>query len=352
MTIPERTIERLCAYRRILFRWRSQGKKDFHSHELAEEAGITPAQVRRDMMPLRTAGTPKKGYLTENLIEELGLIIEGQGGQKVVLVGMGNLGSAIVSYLDGMRPDLSIVAAFETNPSKIGKMFDYVPCLSLDDLDRTVREKGVLVAIVAVPSLVAQEIATRLVKAGVHALLNFSSIKLKTPPDVYVQDVDISIFLEKSAYFARVLSADPAGMQEDKKRVLCIIDDNRARENCRNLLIQSGFDVDMAASSADGMQLALSNPPDLIVIDNHQGSPVAGKFRKEASLRFTPILMLAPAGQTQEDPQLPIDGHVDEPGDSAQLLSAIRKLLNLPKNQINVEGGVTVSHLPSRSFAA
>ena len=220
--ISERTIERLCAYRRILFRWGIQGKKRFHSHELAEEAGITSAQVRRDMMSLNTIGTPKNGYLTEQLIDELGLIIEGEGGQKLIMVGVGHLGSAIVSYLDGMRPDLRMVAAFETDPAKIGETIDYIPCLPLSEMDRVVRDEGVLIAILAVPSFVAQETATQLFGAGVRALVNFTSVKLKTPPGVFVQDVDISISIEKSAYFARVLAGNVefAEMKGRKKRVL------------------------------------------------------------------------------------------------------------------------------------
>lgn len=214
--IPERTVERLCAYRRILFRWWFEGKQYFHSQALADEAGITSAQVRRDMMSLHAIGTPKKGYLTHKLIEELGLVIEGEGGQKVILFGAGKLGSAIISYLASMRPDLSLVAAFDTDPAKIGRVFDEVPCLPLTELDRVVREEGVLIAIVTVPSGVAQEIATRLVQAGVRALVNFTSLKLKTPPNVFVQDVDISISLEKSAYYARLFAGrlEPSVMTE------------------------------------------------------------------------------------------------------------------------------------------
>ena len=107
-----------------MFRWHLQGKQRFHSHELAEEAGITSAQVRRDMMSLKTIGTPKNGYFTDNIVEELGLIIEGEGGQKAVLVGVGNLGRAFLSYFVGMRPDLRVVAAFDTDKAKVGQAME------------------------------------------------------------------------------------------------------------------------------------------------------------------------------------------------------------------------------------
>jgi|GEM_PF-140519 len=373
--IPERTIERLCAYRRILFRWRLQGKQRFHSHELAEAAGITSAQVRRDMMSLKTIGTPKNGYFTDNIIEELGLIIEGEGGQKVVLVGVGNLGSAIVSYLDGMRPDLRIVAAFDTDPAKIGKTLDYVPCLPLAELTPTVRNEEVLVGIVAVPSGVAQDMATKLVDAGVRALVNFTSVKLKVPADVFVQDVDISIALEKSAYFARILADEhtrPVDPQDSttpppapRKRVLCIDDDRDVIESYRAILNGSGYDVEVAYDGNSGLALARSCQPDLIILDvmmrnTKEGFHVASQLRADEALRFTPILMLTAISselamgfdRERDSASLPVDAFVDKPVAPFTLLSAIRKLLSLRKDQINVAGGIELSRLPSRSFAA
>ena len=151
--IPERTVERLCAYRRIIRRWVMQGRQFIQSQELADEADVTSAQVRRDFMSLNTIGIPKKGYATAALLQELGLIIEGEGGQRIVLLGAGNLGSAIVKYLDGMRPDLTIVAAFDTDPAKFGTQVDGVPCLPLTELPVVVRDRNVLMAIIAGESL-------------------------------------------------------------------------------------------------------------------------------------------------------------------------------------------------------
>lgn len=209
--IPERTVERLCSYRRTLFRWRLQGKDRFYSRELADDAGITSAQVRRDMMSLKSRGTPKNGYGTEDVVQELGLVIEGASGQRVVLVGAGNLGSAIAAYLDGVRPELRIVAVFDNDPAKIGKTVDFVPCLPLAELAQTVRQEGVLIGIVTVPSSVAQEMATLLVGAGIKAIVNFSPIKLKVPANVFVEDVDISMVIEKAAYFARMCAMQNEG---------------------------------------------------------------------------------------------------------------------------------------------
>lgn len=206
--IPERTVERLCAYRRILFRWRIHGKQRFYSRELAADAGITPAQVRRDMMSLQSAGTLGGGYATDDVIQELGLVIEGERGQRVVLVGAGNLGCAIAGYLDGVRPELRIVAVFDNDPAKVSRTTDLVPCLPMAELEKTVDEQNVLIGILTVPSSVAQEMATRLVAAGVRAIVNFSPVKLKLPPEIFVEDVDISMVIEKAAYFARMCAIE------------------------------------------------------------------------------------------------------------------------------------------------
>lgn len=363
--IPEPTIERLCAYRRILVNWWQSGKTRFHSYELAEEARITSAQVRRDMMSLNTTGTPTTGYLTERLIEELGAIIEGEGGQRVILVGAGNLGSAIVSYLGGIRSNLTLVAAFETDPAKVGTTIDGVRCLHSNDIDRVVRAEGVLVAVLAVPSGVAQQMATRLTEAGIRALVNFTSVRLKTPPGVFVQDVDISVFLEKSAYFARacVASAKPQPLHGKGKRILYVDDGQQPAEAHRAALIQAGYDVEAATGSARGVRLALSCKPDLIIVDfaeaGRKGSALVRKLRAEIAIRFTPILMLVPpriVTQIDRDDReagssLPIDAVLDRGAPSPQLVAIIRRLLGLPRNQINADGGIAASRHPSRGPA-
>jgi len=371
--IPERTIERLCAYRRIMFRWHAQGKQRFHSHELAEEAGITSAQVRRDMMSLQTIGTPKKGYFTDNIIEELGLIIEGEGGQKAVLVGVGKLGSAIASYLGGMRPDLRVVAAFDSDPEKIGKTYDRIACRSPAELAQTIQREGALIAIVAVPSKVAQEIANQLVDAGVRALVNFTSVRLKVPEGVFVEDVDIAIALEKSAYFARILAAAP-GVTDlpavrtevaalPRKRVLCVDDDRDIVESYRSILTSSGYDVAYAYDGESGLALAKTCNPDLIMLDvmmrePDEGFQVARKLRADAELAAIPILMLTAIASELETEfdrdrdgfSLPVDAFIDKPVAPFTLLAAIRRLLGLPRDQVNVAGGMAIPRLSSLSF--
>lgn len=318
-------------------------------------------------MSLKTIGTPKNGYDTHDIIEVLGLIIEGEGGQRVVIVGVGHLGSAIVSYLDGMRPDLRIVAAFETDPAKIGKTQDYVPCLPLSELANVVRNEAVLIGIVAVPSAAAQEIATQLVNAGVRALLNFTSIKLKTPVGVFVEDVDISIALEKSAYFARTLAAAaksplPTGAGQ---KILCIDSDKDGSKSHHAILNDSGYEVLSTFDVDEGVQLAKINKPALIIFDTMtRDTPeccrVAKMLREESALQWTPILMLTANSNNsmtsfdkiRDGEALPVDAFIDKPVAPLTLLSAIRRLLGLTKDQINVDGDIATPCLLSLNAAS
>ena len=364
--IPINTVERFCSYRQILFRWQRKGKERFYSHELAEEAGITAAQVRRDLMSLETIGTPTKGYITANIIEELGLIIEGESGQKIVLVGVGNLGRAITSYFVDRRPDLRIIACFDADPAKIGSSFASCPCLPLSELDRTIKANEVMMAILTVPEAVAQETAALLVKCGISAIINFTPMKIKVPGDVYVEQMDISVSLEKSAYFARMYasrkgSAESVGdahepgleavRQQSGGRILCIDDDRDVVESYRAVLQKAGYTVDAAFDGESGFLQAKESRPDLIILDvmmadPNEGFHVAYKLRQDDSLRNVPILMLTSVASESgfrfsketDEAFLPVDAFVEKPVAPNSLLANVRKLLNLPHDQINVEG--------------
>ncbi|MCM2322608.1 MAG: redox-sensing transcriptional repressor Rex [Oligoflexia bacterium] len=361
MTIPAKTIERLCAYRRVLFSWLLKGKNKFFSHELAAEANVTPAQLRRDLMSLNTIGTPKHGYLTANIVEELGLIIEGESGQKMVLVGAGNLGKAILEYFVNRRPDLKIVAAFDSDPAKVGKSFSGCPCLALEHLARVIQETHASIGIVTVPGEVAQTTANSLVAAGIHSLVNFAPTSIKVPDGVHVEDLDISISLEKAAYFARVHEEGP-GFQgkplrqkkgDKMRKILCIEDDQDIVESYKAILKTAGYEVAAAYDGESGYAKAREFEPDLIILDvmmkdTTEGFHVAYKFRQDPAFKYVPILMLTSVNsesgfnfnKEKDGAYLPVDAFVEKPVAPNSLLLTVRKLLSLSKEQINVEGVV------------
>jgi len=203
----DKTIGRLSLYRRMLNGLMAEGVANTFSHQLANLAGVTPAQVRRDLMAIGYSGTTKRGYEVPELVDSIGQFLDVPQGQGVALVGVGNLGRAILSYFAGRRPNLSITAAFDNDPYKINRVLHGCHCYGLEDIPRVVKELDIRVAVITVPAAGARQVADMLVAAGVRGILNFAPIRLRVPPHTYVEDIDMTMSLEKVAFFARKGSA-------------------------------------------------------------------------------------------------------------------------------------------------
>lgn len=201
--LPDKTVERLSQYRRALLDYLSGGKQHIFSHEIANLLHITAVQVRRDLMLIGYTGTLRQGYDVKELIEIIGKIIDTRDGQKVAVVGIGNLGRAIMGYFSGKRTRLSIVAAFDVNPEKTGKIYAGVPCYNLDEMEEIIRREGISIAVISVPGEEAVKVAEALVLTGIRGILNFSPKPLNVPPHVYLQEYDMITMLEKIAYFVK-----------------------------------------------------------------------------------------------------------------------------------------------------
>lgn len=201
--LPTRVVERLSSYRRHLRWWLAEGKPRIYSHELAALEGATAAQVRRDVMIIGYTGSPARGYDAAGLLERIRQVLDPPPDEGIVLVGLGYLGRAILSYFSNVHPELPIVAAFDIDPEKVGRIVQGCRCFSMDELDSVLAERRVLVAVIAVPVEAAADVAERLVQAGVRGILNFTPVRLRVPPHVFVESVDISVSLEKVAFFAR-----------------------------------------------------------------------------------------------------------------------------------------------------
>lgn len=200
---PEKTVERVSVYRRLLQKDLSDGKSNIFSHELAGRTGGTAAQVRRDLMVLGFSGGSRRGYSISGLIDRIGEFLDSPNGEPVALVGVGNLGRALLPFFAAYRPNLKIVAAFDSNPAKTGRVIHGCRCHSTEELEEVIAGEGIRVAINAVPAGQAQGVADRLVAAGVHGILNFVPVPLHVPPSVVVEAIDITTALEKVAYLAR-----------------------------------------------------------------------------------------------------------------------------------------------------
>ena len=201
--LPERTIERLSEYRRMLLECLKQGRTHIYSHELASMHGITAVQVRRDLMLIGFSSDTKKGYDVEVLIEFIGTILDSPDGLNVGIIGMGNLAQAVTHYFNGKRSKLRITAAFDIDPQKVGHTVAGVPCFHMESFAEEALKHDLRVVILTSPSSVAPEMVEPITQAGIRGVLNFTSTPLNFPEDVYVEDYDIITLLEKVAYFSK-----------------------------------------------------------------------------------------------------------------------------------------------------
>ena len=201
--VSQKTIARLSLYRRLLQEVAAKGTKNIYSHQMATIAGTTAAQVRRDWMVIGYAGSPAHGYEVLDLIDAIGKFLDSAVEQKVALVGIGNLGRAVLVYFTGRRPKLNITAAFDVDQHKTSRVIHGCRCYPKEQLKEVVTANNIKIAIIAVPAAEAQYVADSLIAAGVCGLLNFAPAPLRVPPGVFVEDIDLTMSLEKVAYFAR-----------------------------------------------------------------------------------------------------------------------------------------------------
>jgi len=201
--LPDKTVERLSQYRRSLNNQLEKGKTHIFSHEIANLLHITPVQVRRDIMLIGYSGTLRKGYDIKEMVELIGKIIDTEEGQKIAVIGLGNLGKAFIHYLQEKKSKLDIVAAFDINPEKINKSYADVFCYHFDQLEEIVTAQGIKIGIITTPPEVVTEIAKKLSEAGIKGILNFTPKPLSEQEGVYLEEYDMITSLEKVAYFVK-----------------------------------------------------------------------------------------------------------------------------------------------------
>jgi redox-sensing transcriptional repressor len=199
--IPEMTIRRLSIYTRCLSQLEEDGVKTVSSQELAERFNLNSAQVRKDLAYFGEFGVRGIGYYVVGLKAELQKILGLDREWSVVLVGFGNLGSALFHYKAFARQGFRVVAIVDENPAKIGREVERVPVIASRDMVREVKARGIQIAILAVPAESAQAVTDELVAAGIRAVLNFAPTRLKVPRDVRLKNVDLSIELETLSFY-------------------------------------------------------------------------------------------------------------------------------------------------------
>lgn len=201
--VSEQTVARLSLYRRLLTQLLAEGETHVASRDLATLAHAGASQVRRDIMALGFSGSHTRGYSIAGLMECIANFLYGPGYTRVALMGVGNLGLALLSHFSGRWRRVSIRAAFDTDTRKTGQSWNGVPCHAVGELARVVRAEGISLGMLAVPAASAQQTANALWAAGVRGLVNFAPIRLSAPGGVYVDNVDMTSALDKVAFFAR-----------------------------------------------------------------------------------------------------------------------------------------------------
>src|SRR5205085_11568563 len=199
--IPEATVARLPLYLRSLLEAAEAKTTTVSSERLAEMAGVNAAKDRKDLSYLGSYGTRGVGYDVEYLLfqisRELGLTQD----WPVAIVGIGNLGHALANYKGFPARGFRVVALVDADPGKVGEQIGDLRVRALDELPAIAAEEGIAIGIIATPAPAAQEVADRLVAAGVSSILNFAPALITVPPSVSLRKVDLSIELQILSFY-------------------------------------------------------------------------------------------------------------------------------------------------------
>lgn len=200
--IPRKSIYRLSIYQRCLQRLKENGVDTVSSEALAKAAGVKSTQLRKDLTYFGQFGTRGLGYNVEQLAKTIGDVLGHNRLQPVILVGVGNLGAALLRYGGFRKEGFEIVAAFDAQPNP-SRVSESVRVYGMDKLTPFVKQHHVKMAILTVPVVAAQGVTNHMVEAGIQAVLNFSPTVLEVPEHVVVNSVDLAVELENLSYFIR-----------------------------------------------------------------------------------------------------------------------------------------------------
>jgi redox-sensing transcriptional repressor len=195
-----KSITRLSRYRRALMRLKELGFTRVVSATLGEEVGVTAAQIRKDFSHYGLSGNKKGGYQIKDLLKQLHSILGKDRLHRVILAGVGSIGTALLNYKVFQKEKIQIVAAFDADPSKVNRK-NGVPILPLSEMHEYVKWNGIKIGIISTPAISAQEICDAMIAAGIEGILNFAPRQLKVPDGTVIMHVDVTSKLESIIYF-------------------------------------------------------------------------------------------------------------------------------------------------------
>ena len=203
--IPEVVVQRLPQYVRALTQLHNRNIEVVSSKELGDALSVTPAQIRKDLSYFGRFGKQGRGYNVVFLLQELRRVLGLDKQWTAAVIGIGRLGSAILSYPGFGQEGFNMVAAFDSAPLGIGSRIGELIVQSIDELEKTVKSKAIDIVIVAVPAEQAQSVTDRVVKCGVKAILNYAPIKVQVPSDVRVREIDPVLALQSMTFHLKSL---------------------------------------------------------------------------------------------------------------------------------------------------
>ncbi|HHE54325.1 MAG TPA: redox-sensing transcriptional repressor Rex [Caldithrix abyssi] len=201
--LPVKTLERLILYKRLLSEVQNRGQQTVYSHQIAQLVGNSAVQVRRDLMQIGFSGSSRNGYVIKDLLQAIEKTLNNAYQQKMILLGVGNLGKAILTYFTCQQPLFNLVAAFDNDPNKVNRVIGGCRCFPLEKLDELVKQEQIKLAILTVPAFEAQNLANKLIYLGIKGILNFAPVTLKVPDSVICEQMDIMLQLEKLAFLTQ-----------------------------------------------------------------------------------------------------------------------------------------------------
>ncbi|MBN1526184.1 MAG: redox-sensing transcriptional repressor Rex [Candidatus Omnitrophica bacterium] len=197
-------IIRLSRYKNALYRLKNLGFVKVFSDNLADAVGVLPSQVRKDFSLFGLTGNRRGGYNIDELIESLGNILGKDKVHEVIVVGAGNIGTALMNYKGFEQEGINLVACFDIDPAK-QKKASGMPVFPLEELKDFVKQRSVRIGIIAVPDIAAQQVLDIMISAGIKGILNFAPIRLRGPEDLVVNNINVELELENVIYFVNAL---------------------------------------------------------------------------------------------------------------------------------------------------
>jgi redox-sensing transcriptional repressor len=197
---PKAVVSRLSLYLRELQHLEQSGQETINSTQLGNLLGLSDAQVRKDLAHFGQFGHPGIGYRSAELIPRIREILGTNQSWPVAMVGIGNLGRALIGYRGFGHQGFRIVAGFDIDAHKVGGFIEGIPVFHLDELAERIDRLKIRLAILAVPAVAAQRVAEHIVAAGVEGILNFAPVTLNLPPQVHCVGVDLAMELEQLSF--------------------------------------------------------------------------------------------------------------------------------------------------------